>query len=106
MQCKIHLVKCNIDTQFLLLNFFSSYICSILLDIVFSTTHKSKGLEFDTVKLTDDYSVYDDEPSYVHDSDDDDLYGEHCVCMHACVCSDPIHNPDHITLIACCDTGQ
>ena len=24
-------------------------------DIVFSTVHKSKGLEFDTVKLTDDY---------------------------------------------------
>ena len=24
-------------------------------DIVFSTAHKSKGLEFDTVKLTNDY---------------------------------------------------
>ena len=24
-------------------------------DIVLSTAHKSKGLEFDTVKLTDDY---------------------------------------------------
>ena len=30
-------------------------------DIVFSTAHKSKGLEFDTVKLTDDYSIYEDE---------------------------------------------
>lgn len=25
------------------------------IDIVFSTVHKSKGLEFDTVVLTDDY---------------------------------------------------
>ena len=24
-------------------------------DVVFSTAHKSKGLEFDTVKLVDDY---------------------------------------------------
>ena len=29
-------------------------------DIVFSTAHKSKGLEFDTVKVTDDFLVSDD----------------------------------------------
>ena len=29
-------------------------------DIVFSTAHKSKGLEFNTVKLTDDYLEYHD----------------------------------------------
>lgn len=29
------------------------FLCSV--DIVFSTAHKSKGLEFNTVKLTDDY---------------------------------------------------
>lgn len=61
------------------------YQCYVLyIDIVFSTTHKSKGLEFDTVKLTNDYSVYDDESHYVHDSDDDDLYGTAyvCVCVH------------------------
>lgn len=28
-----------------------------LLDVVFTTAHKSKGLEFDTVYLTDDYPI-------------------------------------------------
>ena len=40
--------------------YFSTYYIS-LADIVFSTAHKSKGLEFDTVQLTDDYSVYEEE---------------------------------------------
>ena len=29
-------------------------------DIVFSTAHKAKGLEFDTVKITDDFPIQDD----------------------------------------------
>jgi F-box protein 18 (helicase) len=41
-------------------------------DIVFSTAHKSKGLEFDTVKLTDDYSVFDRDDRSVFDCDDSD----------------------------------
>jgi F-box protein 18 (helicase) len=36
-------------------------------DIVFSTAHKSKGLEFDTVKLTDDYLGQEEED-------------RHCMC--------------------------
>ena len=33
------------------------YIVFFNADVIFSTAHKSKGLEFDTVKLTDDYLV-------------------------------------------------
>ena len=33
-------------------------------DIVFSTAHKSKGLEFDTVELTNDYNVFVDDDSH------------------------------------------
>ena len=30
-------------------------IVNLLIDVVLSTAHKAKGLEFDTVRLTDDY---------------------------------------------------
>lgn len=33
---------------------------SFIIDIVFTTAHKSKGLEFDTVVLTDDFLTVDD----------------------------------------------
>jgi F-box protein 18 (helicase) len=46
-----------------------------LADIVFSTAHKSKGLEFDTVQLTDDYSVYENEEDHHSWSDSDDDLG-------------------------------
>ena len=42
-------------------------------DIVFSTAHKSKGLEFDTVKLTNDYLE-----NYDHRNDP---YGMHLFCQ-------------------------
>jgi len=34
-------------------------ILSVLIDIVLSTAHKAKGLEFDTVRLTEDYLACD-----------------------------------------------
>ena len=49
---------CNHQMLFLS---FSLSLYTVHTDIVFSTAHKSKGLEFDTVKLTDDYSVFDEE---------------------------------------------
>lgn len=38
--------------------------CSYCVDIVFSTAHKSKGLEFDTVKLTNDYVDFEDDDTH------------------------------------------
>ncbi len=33
----------------------SSHLLFCLLDVIFSTAHKSKGMEFDTVALLDDF---------------------------------------------------
>ncbi len=45
-------------------------ILSLLVDVIFSTAHKSKGLEFDTVIVADDYTADFEIETGGFDSDD------------------------------------
>ena len=45
-------------------------ILSLLVDVIFSTAHKSKGLEFDTVIVADDYTAEFEIETGGFDSDD------------------------------------
>lgn len=56
-----HFTDCQFPHMFRMPNFAWSHrdyiFFFMFIDIIFSTVHKAKGLEFNTVRLTDDFNV-------------------------------------------------
>lgn len=69
----------------------------MIVDIVFSTAHKSKGLEFDTVVLTDDYLEGAERSNYGENVDysknvikQDNCHN--CIFLNLAKCPEDEHN--------------